>query len=173
MLRQQPQPSLRQIDGEEEAAPGNEVATIVGHGHADMVTQGRGGHRGVYHGPAEPDPLASCDLASYDGFREELNPSYGLPDHLHTIWTLPEGDADFATPGSSRRFHATLRPASGFHRAMLPKANAVYGSGAIGSISFAMTTISPVMSTTFISTRSSTDLWRGSGIGRIRHSIAW
>src|SRR5437870_1606245 len=20
-----------------------------------------------------------------------------LPDHLHTIWTLPEGDADFAT----------------------------------------------------------------------------
>jgi hypothetical protein len=30
MLRQQPQPSLRQIDGEEEAAPGNEVATLVG-----------------------------------------------------------------------------------------------------------------------------------------------
>jgi len=31
VLRQQPQPPLRQIDGEEEAAPGNEVATIVGH----------------------------------------------------------------------------------------------------------------------------------------------
>jgi hypothetical protein len=31
MRRQQPQASLRQIDGEEEAAPGNEVATIVGH----------------------------------------------------------------------------------------------------------------------------------------------
>jgi hypothetical protein len=25
-----------------------------------------------------PDPLASCDLGSYDGFREELNRSYGL-----------------------------------------------------------------------------------------------
>ncbi len=30
-LRQQRKPSLRQIDGEEEAAPGHEVATIVGH----------------------------------------------------------------------------------------------------------------------------------------------
>jgi putative transposase len=48
-----------------------------------------------------------------------------LPDHLHTIWTLPEG------------------------------------------------AISPVTSTTFISTRSSTGLWRGSEIGRIRRSIAW
>jgi hypothetical protein len=28
---QQPQPSIRKIDGEEEAAPGNEVAAIVGH----------------------------------------------------------------------------------------------------------------------------------------------
>src|SRR5258706_7510860 len=31
VLRQQPQPPLRQIDGEEEAASGNEVATILGH----------------------------------------------------------------------------------------------------------------------------------------------
>jgi len=31
MLRQQLQPALRQIDGEEEAAPGNEIATVAGH----------------------------------------------------------------------------------------------------------------------------------------------
>jgi hypothetical protein len=31
MFRQQPQPSLRKIDGEEEAAPGDEIATIVCH----------------------------------------------------------------------------------------------------------------------------------------------
>jgi hypothetical protein len=29
--RQQRQPPFRQIDGEEEAAPGDEVATIIGH----------------------------------------------------------------------------------------------------------------------------------------------
>jgi len=31
VLRQEPKPSLRQIDSEEEAAPGNEVSTVVGH----------------------------------------------------------------------------------------------------------------------------------------------
>jgi len=31
VLRQQPQSPLRQIDGEEEAAPSSEVATIAGH----------------------------------------------------------------------------------------------------------------------------------------------
>jgi hypothetical protein len=32
VLRQQPQMPLRQIGGEEEVAPGKEVAAIVGHG---------------------------------------------------------------------------------------------------------------------------------------------
>jgi hypothetical protein len=36
VLRQQRQSALRQIDGEEEAAPGQEVATVMG--HADIVT---------------------------------------------------------------------------------------------------------------------------------------
>jgi hypothetical protein len=31
VFRQKPEPSLRQIDSEEEAAPGNEVSTVVGH----------------------------------------------------------------------------------------------------------------------------------------------
>ena len=103
-----------------------------------------------------------------------------LPDHLHTIWTLPEGDADFATRWrrSSPRSHAASRPANGFQRAAPPKANgfqraappkanAASGSGAIGSIPFAMTTISRATSTTFISIRSSTGLRRGSVIGRV------
>ena len=31
-----------------------------------------------------------------------------LPDHLHAIWTLPDGDADFATRGrlTDKRFFA-------------------------------------------------------------------
>jgi len=92
-----------------------------------------------------------------------------LPDHLHTIWTLPEGDADFATRWrrSSPRSHAASRPANGFQRAAPPKANAASGSGAIGSIPFAMTTISRATSTTFISIQSSTGLRRGSVIGRV------
>ena len=46
VLRQQPQPPLRQIDAEEEAAPGNEVATIVGHaGTTSMVLPRRDGYR--------------------------------------------------------------------------------------------------------------------------------
>jgi hypothetical protein len=31
VFRQKPKLSLRQIDSEEEAAPGNEVSTVVGH----------------------------------------------------------------------------------------------------------------------------------------------
>jgi hypothetical protein len=31
VLRQKPKPALRQIDSKEEAAPGNEVSTVVGH----------------------------------------------------------------------------------------------------------------------------------------------
>jgi hypothetical protein len=37
LFRQQPQPPLRQIDGEEEAAPSNEVASIVGHAVATLA----------------------------------------------------------------------------------------------------------------------------------------
>lgn len=28
--------------------------------------------------------------------RSPLTPPFYLPDHLHTLWTLPEGDADFS-----------------------------------------------------------------------------
>jgi hypothetical protein len=37
VFRQQSQPSIRQIDGEEEAASGNEVATIAGHACVKMM----------------------------------------------------------------------------------------------------------------------------------------
>jgi hypothetical protein len=53
-----------------------------------------------------------------------------LPEHLHTIWTLPDS-----------------APAA------LPKASAASGSAAIGSTRCGMTTISSVTSTTSISTR--------------------
>jgi REP element-mobilizing transposase RayT len=83
-----------------------------------------------------------------------------LPDHLHAVWTLPEGDADFATrwrlikSGFSRR----VATGEGISDSVLPKPNAASGSGAIGSIPFAMKTISRVTWITSISTRSSMGL---------------
>jgi REP element-mobilizing transposase RayT len=98
-----------------------------------------------------------------------------LPDHLNTVWTLPEATRSLPPAGgrSSRRFHANSQPANAFQRAAPPKANAASGNGAIGSIPFAMTTTSRDTLITFISTQSSTGLWCGSGIGRIRRSIVW
>ena len=76
-----------------------------------------------------------------------------LPDHLHVVWTMPEGDRDFATRwrlinSTFSRGFATGEPVSA---AASPKANAAFGSGAIGSIPFAMRTIWRVTSITSIS----------------------
>ncbi len=43
-----------------------------------------------------------------------------LPDHLHAMWTLPEGDADFAM--------RWMLIKAGFHDTP-PKANAAMGNG--------------------------------------------
>ena len=56
-----------------------------------------------------------------------------MPEHLHAVWTLPPGDADFATrwrlikTGFSRQANAK-QPAA------FQKANAASGSAATGSI---------------------------------------
>lgn len=57
-----------------------------------------------------------------------------LPDHLHCIWTLPEGDADFSTRwGAIKvRFTMSLREAArrpGFSPAPLPSEYPVVQSG--------------------------------------------
>ena len=79
-----------------------------------------------------------------------------LPEHLHTIWTLPDGEADFAT---RRRLIKST-----FSRSLPPR-EAVSASRAAKSergiwqrrywehTGSEMTTISPVTSTTSISTR--------------------
>jgi putative transposase len=98
-----------------------------------------------------------------------------LPDHLHTIWTLAEGDADFATRWRliKSAFSRSVATGERISESVPPKANVASGSGAIGNIPFAMTTISPVTWIISISTRSSTGSRRGSAIGRIRRSIVW
>jgi REP element-mobilizing transposase RayT len=81
-----------------------------------------------------------------------------LPDHLHALWTLPEGDADFAMRWRQIKaaFSRGLHLANAFRAAGQPKASAESGNDAIGSTRCAMNSISSGMWTTFTSTRSST-----------------
>jgi putative transposase len=59
-----------------------------------------------------------------------------LPDHIHAIWTLPPGDADFSTrwrlikAGSRKRY----RNANGSVPLGLRVTSAGYGNGASGNI---------------------------------------
>jgi putative transposase len=78
-----------------------------------------------------------------------------LPDHVHSIWALPEGDADFSTRWGLIKsdFSRGLNPALERSESKVAKRKKASGSAAIGSTQFAMTRISSVMSITFISIR--------------------
>jgi len=98
-----------------------------------------------------------------------------LPDHLHAIWTLPQGDADFALRWRliKSSFRTLCRLASKFRRAEPESKNAASGSAAIGNTRCATKRTLRGMPITFISIRSSMDMSGKCGIGRIRPSIAW
>ena len=42
VIREQPQPPIREIDGEEEAASGDEVATVSGHARVEVMGFAKG-----------------------------------------------------------------------------------------------------------------------------------
>jgi REP element-mobilizing transposase RayT len=84
-----------------------------------------------------------------------------LPDHLHTVWTLPEGDADFSTRWRLIKTSFSHKLAAGepiSQAVVSAKANAVSGSDAIGSTRFATRSIFRVTSTTFTLTLSNMGL---------------
>src|ERR1044072_3547109 len=91
-----------------------------------------------------------------------------LPDHLHAIWSLPAGDADFAMRWNLIK--------SGFWRglpALASRAPSKIGkrekgicSADIGSTRSGTTPTWRVTSIIFISIRSNTGLWRKCAIGR-------
>lgn len=58
-----------------------------------------------------------------------------LPDHLHCIWTLPEGTQIFPLAGDSSRriFPDRLQKVRGFRKVEKTGENAVYGNGDFGS----------------------------------------
>jgi REP-associated tyrosine transposase len=76
-----------------------------------------------------------------------------LPDHLHAVWAMPEGDRDFATrwrliKSTFSRNFAAGEPVSASRAA---KRSVASGSGVIGSTRSAMRTILGVTSITSIS----------------------
>jgi REP element-mobilizing transposase RayT len=82
-----------------------------------------------------------------------------LPDHLHAIWTLPEGDTDFSDRW--RRIKGAFTrgvTARGVLSHVIAAANTPFGKGDSGNIPSEMMRILNGALTTFISTRSSTDL---------------
>ena len=94
----------------------------------------------------------------------ELDAVVVLPDHLHCIWTLPPGDADFSTRWRLIKtwFTKHCDPAlrlSPNHGRLVKCVNRPCGSIVIGNICCVMKQISSGMSTTSISIRSST-VWR-------------
>ncbi|MGA7868492.1 MAG: hypothetical protein WCA23_31745 [Stellaceae bacterium] len=81
-----------------------------------------------------------------------------LPDHLHAIWTLPGGDADFATRWRLIKsgFSHALPSGEPISASRAAKAARGFGSGDIGSIRCAMMTIFRGTSITFTSIRYNT-----------------
>ena len=78
-----------------------------------------------------------------------------LPGHLQAIWSLPDGEADFATRWRliKTAFSRARQRASEVRPVACTKASAASGNGAIGSTPFATSAIFPGMSITFISIR--------------------
>ena len=76
-----------------------------------------------------------------------------LPDHMHTVWEMPENDADFGLRWRviKRLFTSGLAPASTRSTSKIVKREKVFGSGGSGSIKFATT---PIYSTTWITSIS-------------------
>ncbi len=91
-----------------------------------------------------------------------------LPEHLHAIWSLPEGDVDYSKRwnlikgGFSRYLPASVIRS----RSKIAKRERASGNVAIGSMRSAMKLIWCAMSTTSISTPSSTAWFREFAIGR-------
>jgi putative transposase len=59
-----------------------------------VVTYGR---QKVFSDPLNISLLRSSFRYVIRAHPFKINACVVLPDHLHTIWTLPEGDADFPT----------------------------------------------------------------------------
>ena len=93
----------------------------------------------------------------------EIDAIIVLPEHIHCILTLPDGDSDFSTRWGLIKAYFSRHIAKGERisqsrgkrgeRGLVPKG--INGSGDFGSILFAMKPVTGSISTAFIGTRSS------------------
>jgi hypothetical protein len=92
-----------------------------------------------------------------------------LPEHLHVIWTLPSGDADFSGRWKRIKAHLTHRLAAAGAPVKRHR-NGEYAlwHDAFGSTRFGTSLISSGTSTTSTSIRSSTSWFVGCATGHIR-----
>ena len=87
-----------------------------------------------------------------------------LPDHLHSLWTLPEGDEDFR--------HFPLSPLKGERDRHPPRRERGIWQRGYWEHTIRDDGTAPLISTTFTSTRSSTAWSNIRPIDRIRRSLA-
>jgi len=97
-----------------------------------------------------------------------------LPDHLHTIWTMPEGDADFAVRWALIKAASLERcvKASGFSQRRRRRERGIW-QRRYWSTRSATKTISRGTSITFILIQSSTAMWHAWGLAVLVLSIEW
>jgi hypothetical protein len=98
-----------------------------------------------------------------------------LPDHLHTIWTLPGGDGDFAVRWRliKASFSRGLRQTEGISASRLRKPERGVWQRRYGNTRCATKPISRGISIIFTSTRSNAAVWSARGPDCFRRSIAW
>lgn len=96
-----------------------------------------------------------------------------LPDHLHAIWTLPNGDSDYSQRWAliKSRFSRALPKATSLSASKYRKREKGYGRGVSGSIRYAMRMILPDTLITSTSIPSSMGWSIASRIGRFPVSI--
>jgi len=92
----------------------------------------------------------------------EIDAYVVLPNHLHTLWTLPNGDANFSTrwrliKESFTRTYIKTHEIPHRSESRRSKGEQGSGSGGSGNTPFATTPISKRISTTSISIRSNMD----------------
>jgi REP element-mobilizing transposase RayT len=96
-----------------------------------------------------------------------------LPDHLHTIWSLPTHDLDFSTRWMLIKgaFARRINRGNRSTRVVEKKVNGDSGNAGSGSIKFATTKIFSGTSITSTSIPLSTDTWCVHRIGRCHQFI--
>lgn len=101
----------------------------------------------------------------------EIDAAVVLPEHLHCIWTLPEGDADYSMrwrliksffrDGAGMRYEGRFQLQDGIKRSRQS------GSDGFGNIASEMSKIGDGMWSIFITIRFGMGWWRYQGIGSI------